>query len=257
MTKINNFNTYNNEMIKSMEDKMHFSRTYLTDIKHLVDFGCANGVFLSFTHSGNHNLDLIGIDMNYDMIKEARKKLPSATFIMSTRPIVNSTFHYRESALNLGSVLHEVYFYQDEENINQFWDDVTNSGYKYIFIRDMISNLNDERANIVDVEKVRNRIEYADRIKKFEDYHGSIDYQKNLIHFLLKYRFKLNWNREVKEDYLPLSGSDIVDKLKDNYDIIYRKEYVLPFVKSQAFNDFGINIVDDTHIKLVARRKDY
>ncbi len=74
-------------------------------------------------------------------------------------------------------------------------------------------------------------------------------------HFLLKYRYDRNWSREVKENYLPLSAEDIISHLGDNYEIIYKEQFILPFIHNQVMKDFGINIKDNTHIKIIARKK--
>ena len=57
-----------------------------------------------------------------------------------------------------------------------------------------------------DVMKIRSKNHPV--IKKelidFSNKWGTIDNYKNLIHFLLKYRWKVNWNREVNENYFPI-----------------------------------------------------
>ena len=37
--------------------------------------------------------------------------------------------------------------------------------------------------------------------------------------------------------------------------IVYEEEYVLPFLKEQVKKDFGYEIKDNTHIKLLLKKK--
>ena len=77
----------------------------------------------------------------------------------------------------------------------------------------------------------------------------------NLIHFLLKYRYTENWNREVHENYLPLSVEDIAGKIDAHYELIYFDHYILPFLANIVQVDFDITIKDYTHIKFIYQQK--
>ena len=105
-----------------------------------------------------------------------------------------------------------------------------------------------------DLVKVRSRYA-ADKIREFESVHGSICDNYNLIHFLLKYRYTENWNREVHENYLPLSVEDIAGKVDAHYELIYFDHYILPFLANIVQVDFDITIKDYTHIKFIYRQK--
>ena len=255
MASISSLEVYTHEMRKSMRDKLFFM-DFLNDVSNLIDFGCADGTLLNFVREKNNSVDLYGIDMNSEMLKHARERVPTASFIHGTNPYINSVFDYSKSALNLSSVLHEIYSYCSENEIEDFWKYTKYSGYKYIFIRDMISNLDVESASRSDVRKIRKNKKYNDKLQEFETIWGSIDKQKNLIHFLLKYRYDLNWSREVKENYIPLSSKNIMNLISSDYEAVYREEYTLPFIKEQIYSDFNIVLNDITHIKLVLKAKE-
>lgn len=250
---IKNFDSYNDEMRKSMEDKLFFLDKI--DVESLVDYGCADGTLLDFVHERDKSLKLHGIDMSAEMVRRAQERLPKATFNISTTPYVNDTFDYGSAALNLSSVIHEVYSYSSNEQIAAFWDKVKNSGYKYIIIRDMMSDLKLEATDFIDEAAVRCKKEYKDKLDDFEKIWGSICVRKNLIHFLMKYRYTPNWSREVRENYLPVSYDSVIKELSDIYDVVYESRFTLPFLHDKVMEDFGIDIKDATHIKLILKIK--
>lgn len=86
-------------------------------------------------------------------------------------------------------------------------------------------------------------------------YGGSLKSNRNLIHYLMKYRYKENWNREVRENYFPLSLEGLLSKIPtDQYEIVYFENYILPYTSKKVKEDFGIEIRDNTHIKLLLEK---
>ena len=65
----------------------------------------------------------------------------------------------------------------------------------------------------------------------------------------------LNWEREVKEDYIQLTSDKIIDNLKNKYEVIAIEEYTLPFIHDQVKRDFNIEFKDKTHVKMVLKLK--
>ena len=41
----------------------------------------------------------------------------------------------------------------------------------------------------------------------------------------------------------------------DTYEIVYLNRYVLPYIKTTVYNDFNIDLEDNTHIQILLRRK--
>ena len=91
----------------------------------------------------------------------------------------------------------------------------------------------------------------------FEQIWGPISQNKNLIHYLMKYRYVENWEREVRENYFPVYLEDLLNTLlSDNiYEIVYSNHYILPFTKSKIEKDFNIILADNTHVQILLRKK--
>lgn len=247
---IKNLDVYNNGMAKSLQDKLFFLPIIGDRLNVFTDFGCADGTLLEAVHNALPTALLYGIDMNSEMLVLAEDKVPTAKLIQSKLPLGGC------GALNLSSVLHEVYSYCDEDEQRDFWASV-NDGWDYIIIRDMVYNDIHNASKIKDMIAVKNSPHTCiDRLKEFESIWGSINYKKNLIHYLLKYRYVQNWSREVHENYLGYSTADIIRHIDvDEYELIYRKDYVLPFLQDKVYRDFGIFLDTPTHTNLIFKRR--
>ena len=139
-----------------------------------------------------------------------------------------------------------------------------NSGFKYIAIRDMgmskVDILQSQTAFDNAFEKIvyRNRTNdgETDRFIEFLKtiYCNDVVTWGDIVHYLLKYRYVTNWDREVKENYLPLLTEEILLKIPPNYRVKYYDHYTLPFLKDQVMKDFGIELNTKTHYKLLLER---
>lgn len=268
MEQIRNLSAYNDGMAKSLDDKLFFIPIIGEEIRWFEDFGCADGTLLQamdrlfnnpFTAEFplTHKVDLVGYDMSSKMLELAEDKVPNAYLFNSKVPC--HTFidgASKGSVLNLSSVLHEVNSYCTEEEKNDFWKGVHNGNYQYITIRDMIFNGNNKEHSAYDDESaIRGKASLYKYLKEFEEIWGDIHNKKNLVHFLLKYRYKQNWDREVRENYLGYSTDDIIKLVGNEYEAIYRKDYILPFLYNRVEEDFGIKIDTPTHTNLIFKRK--
>lgn len=249
---IKDLSTYNSGMAKSLQDKLFFLPIIGDRIGTFTDFGCADGTLLEAVHNALPKVNLRGIDMNSDMLVLAEEKVPTAKLIQSKLPFE------AYGTLNLSSVLHEVYSYCNEDEQEDFWKSV-NYGWNYIVIRDMVYNDTTEAiVSTSDVRSVSSSTIYMDanRLEEFESIWGSIRNKKNFIHLLLKYRYVQNWSREVHENYLGYSTDDIISHINsDRYELIYRKDYILPFLQGRVYSDFGIQIDTPTHTNLIFKRR--
>lgn len=248
---IKNLGAYNNGMAKSLQDKLFFLPIIGDRITDFTDFGCADGTLLEAVHNALPRVNLRGIDMNSDMLVLAEEKVPTAKLIQSKLPIGGF------GTLNLSSVLHEVYSYCNEDEQEDFWLSV-NDGWDYIVIRDMVYNDTKNDSTLMrDVLAVNPSIHTdINRLEEFESIWGSIKNKKNFIHYLLKYRYVQNWSREVRENYLGYSTDDIISHINsDRYELIYRKDYILPFLQDRVYRDFRIQIDTPTHTNLIFKRR--
>jgi len=69
----------------------------------------------------------------------------------------------------------------------------------------------------------------------------------------MKYRFTDNWDREVNENYLPVSLETVKSKIPNNYKIILEENFLLPFLKTQVKKDFNVDLTHSTHTKMIIK----
>ena len=252
MEKIANLEKYNNDMAKSLGDKIFFL-DYIKkeDIKAIVDFGCADGTLLK---AMPETWAKIGVDNNPEMRSACLKNdIVTVENLDGINPKV-------PSLLNMSSVIHEVYSYLSDNEIAHFWDRVFAAGFEYISIRDMMLSENTVRpadAIVEDIFYINGKFnnQYANSfLEEWINPYLEID-QADLLHYLLKYKYTDNWARENAECYIPISIEQLKALIPDTYEIVYEEEYVLPFLKEQVKKDFGYEIKDNTHIKLLLKKK--
>ena len=280
MTVIDNYTTYIEGMQKSLDDKLFWIPLLENEkIDTVVDFGCADGALIDKAYyqlhlQHNENVKFIGVDNNEKMLNKALINCP----FMKAATNLDDVEVRENCLLNLSSVIHEVYSYCSEEEIDNFWNHVFNDNYKYIAIRDMMV---DRSVNLIKpiVEQTQSGIHYF-RHEYWNKYYNKIynfdtkqwqnflihsgyganesSYDvvnKDVLHFLMKYRYIENWEREVRENYFPIYYEDLLNKIIENgnYEIIYARQYILPFVKEKVKEDFDINLVDNTHCQILLK----
>lgn len=253
---IPNISVYRAEMAKSMVDKLFFLDHI--DVNTLIDFGCADGTLLSFISDLRPKMNLVGYDYSDEMIQIAQPLSNGLMpwFVSDWSQIQSLMAKNRKStAINLSSVIHEVYSYGNEQSVEQFWNRIFSTGFDYIIIRDMLVSKNaDKSSKIKDVEKIQKV--HLPNLEEFESVWGSISNQKNLLHYLLKYRYNKNWFRELRENYLPITLEDMLSRIPtDKYSYELYDHYILPYIKSSVKKEFGITMSENTHIKLILKKK--
>lgn len=252
--QISNLRIYTNRMRKSVLDKMFFIDKVFDPFSNIVDFGCANGELIRALQALFGEYRYIGYDISNEMLLAACENVPSAEFYSDWNEVKAD---FTDSLLNISSTLHEVYSYGSQEEIETFWQRVFESGFKYIAIRDMM--LSDTEQMDADAEQcglvVKNE-KYADKLKDYETVWGKISTQHDLVHYLLKYKYTENWEREVRENYVPITVEQLLEIIPDSYEVTYLDHFTLPYVAWQLKIDFGIELTTPTHIKLILRRKD-
>lgn len=262
--KISSFASYNANMKKSLMDKIYFIDK--TEATVFVDFGCSDGELIKFMNALFPEYTYIGYDISEEMIEAARVNitggsdinLPNNIHLYSEWDAVNrylDKFYPRvKKTIILNSVIHEVYSYSTLLAIDTFWEVVFGDMFDYVVIRDMLPSMSiNKKSNINDIAKVRRKANKS-HLSDYENHWGSINENKNLVHFLLKYRWVENWEREVKENYFPLYVENFMEHITDDYVIDYYEEFVLPYTKRQILKDFGIELKDNTHIKCILRK---
>lgn len=254
---IQNIEIYNDRMAKTLIDKLFFIDKVDADV--FIDFGCADGTVLGYLHDLFPNNYYVGYDINPDMITIAKEKnidknIKFYSDIEDVKAYLKNFDSKHKVCLILNSVIHEIYSYSSYEQIEDFYKFAFSDLFDYIAIRDMMPNQSINRpADITDIARVR-AFANQSQLSEFEDIFGSIDNNKNLIHFLLKYKYIENWNRECRENYFPITTQQFLKRIPRNYCIDYYTEFLLPYAKRTIYEDFQINVKDTTHLKIILRK---
>ena len=254
MTPIKNMDVYNAGMRKSMLDKIWWLDKIDDDITTVIDYGCADGALLSMVSEMNPNLNLYGYDFNDEMIDLACNNVPDGVFDSNYGVICSITPEKYNAILIASSVFHEIENYS--RNATTEYERIFNNGYKYIAIRDMfVSEKSYGISDQLTVAKIRQQFDY-NKIKEFETHIGSLDYNQNLLQFFLTYRYDANWDREVRENYFPHTIEEFLHKIPEHYEVVHFEHYVLPFTREQVWKDFGVQLTEHTHGKILLRLKE-
>lgn len=269
---MNNINIYNERMAKAIEDKLWLTKfldmpTFQNSI--VYDFGCADGELIRHIASRYPNIQFVGIDISSEMVNLARRK---ALFDNESYITVGELARYenynrnKTSIVIMSSVIHEIFTYERHPK-RYLFDCLSYMNADYVFIRDMVVNESINRYPYEDdVKKVLYKswndkerdLKYLDQLDDFRAFQGKIEQnQKNLIHFLLKYRYIENWDREVRENYLPLTYNGLIELFDFRYYSIYNKQYILPYFKNKVKEDFDIDVYDKTHINIIFKRRKF
>lgn len=259
-THILNMQLYNERMAKSMADKVDYL-SYIDNAQIIIDFGCADGKLIKYLQSVNPNKHYIGYDISQPMLDLAQEDNPNnITFTNDWQQVLDEAKAAAQergtgTTLVFSSILHEIYHYLPKQGVDAFWSKVFNSDFDNIAIRDMMTNRNlDRPAKPEDVQKIRDHYDEA-KIAEWENRWGSLSNQKSLVHFLLTCPYKENWARELQEDYLPMPIQDLIEHIPPDYEIAFMEHYTLPYLKEEIANkQFGIDLDDNTHMKLILRK---
>ena len=272
--KFGNIISYNENMAKGMEDKLFFLNELPKGHEYtFVDFGCADGTLINYLvniYNNYYTNAYIGYDISDTMIDLDKTNFNGGAedvlFTNDWKEVIiklNDTYRYKKKVLILSSVIHEVYSYAtDEDDIINFWRKVVDSGFDYICIRDMMysDDLNRPSDPII-IDKMNGIYNNSSQhIKQKEDFikrWGSFYNMKNVVHFLLKYRWIVNWDRELNENYFPITIDDMIKNITEfgTYNLMYFKRFRVPFIDECIKNDFNITLKDNTHIKAIFELK--
>lgn len=243
--------SYNNAMSMSMEDKLFFLEKLPKEEYLFVDFGCADGSLLQKLQELVKG-SFVGYDISEEMLERARQKTPNIKYTNDWYEVIMELKHSdKKKVLILSSVIHEVYSYaKSEQDIINFWSRVLHSGFDYIVVRDMIPDSTISRpTDPLEEIKVLRRCN-RDQLFEFESHFGSISDNRNLVHFLLKYRYTVNWDREVNENYFPLYKEEFLTKFK-GFEPVYVESFKVVFLMACVKRDFDFWMKDNTHIKAI------
>lgn len=248
MNAIKNYTVYTQRMNKTITDKLFFLEHLKPEITTVVDFGCADGA-LGLALREVSNLKYVGYDIDKTMLDKANLNgINAHSLYYNFDELLNETI-LSKSVLVLSSVIHEVYSYGNEYDILTFWNRVFNSGFAQIVIRDMgLEN------NKIAYGKIKpsNAITITNEIYKRHNDYVPMNYYKDYCQLLLKYWYSENWLRESKENYFPITYSEVLEKVANTkYSVAYSNNFVVDFVANKVKTELGLELEHNTHYKLI------
>jgi len=261
MPEIENYSVYNDRMRRSMWDKAFFMDK-VPGTELIVDYGCADGSLIRFLHSLFPTMCFIGFDIDPAMVAQANRQRSENTWFFSDaeemlRLIETLGIERRRITVNFSSVLHEIFHYDcDRSMITRLIERINP---RYLVVRDMMYHSADENALIppAAAERLRQRIP-AEQLLDFEKRWGSVEVRRNLAHFILKYKYTENWERECEENYFSYDLEDLKALLDPHgvYSPILLNRYILPWCRYDAQNNLGIELGQEmtTHFSLILSR---
>lgn len=242
MEQINDYDCYLTKMSKTFFDKAWFMSHLSEDILYIIDYGCADGSFIEFLKRNCPGYIYVGIDNDPTMQRLTKEK--GFQCFSSLKELKENTAIISEKiCLVLNSVIHEIWSYSQESN---FLEDLHQFYPKYIAIRDMMYNPLDRTRFYLpykDYNKIKSIFEekYPEQFAEFCNNWKEQDNEVKITHFLLKYFYKENWKREVKENYLPIDINKLRDFLYIEYDIEFQNFYKLPYLVNKWKQDFELD----------------
>lgn len=261
MAKIENYSVYNDRMRRSMWDKAFFMDK-VPGTELIVDYGCADGSLIRFLHSLFPTMCFIGFDIDPAMVAQANLNRSENTWFFNDekellRMIDQLGIERRRIAVNFSSVMHEIFHYDcDRSMITRLIGQIAP---RYLVVRDMLYCSDNEQAKVPPeaVHRIRQRIPEK-QLADFENRWGSIQWRKNLVHLILKYKYTENWERECAENYFAYTLDDLKNLLDPEgvYHPVLMNRYILPWCRYDAQNNLGIELGHEitTHISMILSR---
>ena len=259
--KIENYSVYNDRMRRSMWDKAFFMDK-VPGTELIVDFGCADGSLIRFLHSLFPAMQYIGFDIDPAMVERANAQRRENTWFFADEEALLEKIEAlrcerRRITVNFSSVMHEIFHYDcDRAMITRLIEKISP---RYLVVRDMLYDSADEGARVppAAVERLRLRLPEK-QIADFESRWGSIALRKNLAHFILKYKYTENWERECAENYFSYTLRELYAMLDPQglYTPVLLHKYILPWCRYDAQNMLGIEMGHEmtTHFSLILSR---
>jgi SAM-dependent methyltransferase len=214
-------------------------------------------------------VNFLGVDLSEEFIEIAKGKIGKRQNITFEKGYLRERLANPErfDAVIFCSVLHEFYSYGEGIStvVKALADahEILKPG-GVLIIRDMVLPEYMRTANRgvgKMLEKVKKTGKYQTEIVDFEKYFGRIKTLSRLNHFLLKYMYQENWQRERAENYVPVSFEEYSQILRLlGMKTQYNNSYLIPYLEEKWKQDFNINDKEMLSLKstgiIVAQKKE-
>lgn len=250
MANINDQKIYLDRLAKPLAEKLRITRFLPATAKKVLDVGCADGTVTLALADLFPQTQFLGLDLNTNFIGEAKKRIGERKNIQFESGYLRERLNRPEKfdAVIFCSVLHEFYSYGEGistvvKALSDAREILVSGGG--ILIRDMLLYEYMSHSNLLlgeMTEKIYAKAEWQKQVQDFEGYFGKINTLALLNHFLLKYWYVENWDREGKENYTPVSFEkyDQILSLLD-LKILFRHSYLIPYLKDKWGTDFNFS----------------
>jgi SAM-dependent methyltransferase len=225
------------------------------DALQVLDVGCADGALTVALAQWLSHSHVLGLDVNAAFIDQAVAKAAAAGLQAPTVRFQNRylrellvTDYERFDVIVFASVLHEFYSYGSGiASVVKALGDATEllKPTGRIIIRDMIPL--DKRSGPLSA-RLRDKVLRKANPRQLADFiacHGPIETINSLNHFLLKYFYYENWERECRENYLAVSSAEYLRLFELlGLRVTFQWRTLLPWLRQKWVEDFGLTYYD-------------
>ena len=260
---------YLQRLSKPLREKLRIARFIPAAAERILDVGCADGTVTLALAGMFRRRRFLGIDLDAGFVQRAaaaaaERGTDNAAFEnLYLRQLLARPERY--DAVLFVSVLHEFFSYGEgiSSVLKALADahELLRPGGELV-IRDMVL---DEFAKHTkfQVAAIAGKIAAAGKDRLVADFarvFGPLDNLHALNHFLLKYMYVENWERECRENYVPVT----FDQYQQLFALLgmelqHRESYLLPFLRDKWAADFGLTEDELASLKstafLIARKR--
>lgn len=239
---------YLERIAKPLQEKLKITGYIPDTAKTILDVGCADGTLTLAMAGFFPKVRFLGVDLDGRFIEEAEAKSRGVNNVRFEKVYLRDLLARPErfDAVVFSSVLHEFFTYGEGissvlKALADAHELLTPGGL--IIIRDMILREYTKGATLEreDIIAKINKENLRPYIADFEKEFGKLDSVYKINHFLLKYWYTENWEREGKENYIPVT----FERYEQIFALLgmtvqFQQSYLIDFLKDKWKKDFSL-----------------
>jgi hypothetical protein len=257
------YEAYFKVMSRAVHEKARFIREDLNKSPlegpeiTVVDFGCGDGSLIRSLNHDFHDIKFIGIEKDEVLATLNKTDLYSGgrqVEYLTLDDFFESSYYHKPYRIIFSSVLHEIFSFELDP-LEMFQKLIENA--QVVYIRDMFftdSNLSFEIKDNTKINQVHENCKEKLRIPW-----DKINYNAIYAEYLMKVRYKENWELEVQEAYFSVPFKDIILTMDNNGKTLlhynpHMNEWLLNKIKEETSYDLK-KFTMTTHIELIFANK--